>query len=82
MTVSFFKLAKLKAKFRAFKTEENEIKHLTLLLEDFPFFFCVYFGDLRLAEAMFSKYGGPRSKVETEKSRDRKTKQNIRPQFF
>ena len=49
----FIKYAKLKPKFRSFKTEEYEIKTHKTAAMCFDLCFCVYFGDLRLAKAMF-----------------------------
>ena len=44
MAVSVYELAQLKAKFRAFETEENEIKTLKVAAIRFCLFFCVHFG--------------------------------------
>ena len=51
----FIKYAKLKPKFRSFKTKEYEIKTHKIAAMCFDLWFCVYFGDLRLANAMSSK---------------------------
>ena len=55
MGVSVYQYAKLKPKVRSFKTEEYEIKTHKIVAMCFDLCFYVYFGELRLAKAMFSK---------------------------
>ena len=48
MPVSDYKLAKLKARCKAFKTDGNEVKTLKIAAVFFFYlFFCVNFGDLK-----------------------------------